>query len=616
MRRIHIFASLLALSVSFSTSSDARADDSAQPAAEPPLIQDPIVVTPTRVPEQESESLAPVSVVTREDIESSQARDVVDLLRLLPGIDIARTGGAGQQTSVFLRGTNSNQTLVLIDGVRANSAGTGSFTWENLPVSQIERIEIVRGPRSSYYGSDAIGGVIQIFTRRVSGGNFRVELGSFNSYAAEAGFGLGSDELFITLNAATLTTDGFSAQNQNGFSFDPDDDGYDNTSLTLGIDAETGRRSEFNVKLFWSEGDVEFDQGASETRNTTVGADWTLNTDNGNRHRFGLGLESDDIETPVFGSQFETDRVSFDYFYDRPVFTDGVFSAGLNYVDEEAHQFDAFNGTNVYDQKRDFVGIFAALAWRSGINDIQISGRFDDYSDFGSEPTVDLAWGLSLSERAQLIFSLGSAFRAPNFNELFSPGFGGLFAGNPALRAETSTSFETDFRYRLSEKQRFNANLFFSRIDNLIAFQGVDFRAINIDEAEIDGLELSYALSLESWNIGASATLQSAKDADTGMKLLRRAHEKASLRADWLLGNGGNIGGELFFSGEREDFGATLDSYVLVNLRARIPLARTWTLEARVENLMDEEYELAAGFNTPERSGYVGVRWTPGGTGG
>jgi len=612
MPRIHIVAGLLSLFVSFSTLADEWADDAAQPTAEPPLIQDPIVVTPTRVPEQESESLAPVSVITRDTIEASQARDVLDLFRLLPGIDVARTGGAGQQTSIFLRGTNSNHTLVLIDGVRANSAGTGSFTWENLPLSQIERIEIVRGPRSSYYGSDAIGGVIQIFTRRVNGGNFRVEAGSFNTQAAEAGFGLGSDELFITLNVATLSTDGFSAQNENGFLFDPDDDGYDNTSLTLGIDAETGRRSELKVKLFWSESDVEFDQGDSETRNTTVGVHWTLETDSGNRHRFGLGLESDDIQTPVFGSQFETDRVSFDYFYDRPVFTDGVFSAGLNYVDEEAHQFDTFSGADVYNQKRDFVGIFAALAWRNGIHDVQLSGRYDDYSDFGSEPTADIAWGLSLGARSQLIFSAGSAFRAPNFNELFSPGFGGLFAGNPNLQAETSTSFETDFRYRISKKQRFNANLFFTRIDNLIAFQGVDFQAINIDEAEIDGLELSYALSLDRWNIGASATLQSAKDASTGMKLLRRAHEKASFTADWLFGNRSNIGGELFFSGEREDFGGTLDSYVLVNLRARFPLTRTWMLEARLENLFDEAYELAAGFNTPERSGYLGLRWTPG----
>jgi len=610
MSRIPAVASLLALSISFSINADDSSD------IERPLAQDPIVVTPTRIPEQESDSLAPVSVITREDIETSQARDVLDLFRLLPGLDVARTGGAGQQTSVFLRGSNSNHTLILIDGVRAGSVNTGSFTWENLPVSQIERIEIVRGPRSSFYGSDAIGGVIQIFTRKVSGGNLKIEGGSFNTQAAEAGFGLGDEELFVTFNAATSKTDGFSAQNENGFFFVPDDDGYKNTSLTLGVDAATGRRSDIGVQLFWTDGEVEFDEGVSDSKNAVVGADWTLQTDGGSRHRVAFGLENDEVDTPAFGSLFETDRITFDYIYDRPAFSDGSFSAGLNYVDEEGSQFDTFSGMDVYNEKRDFVGLFAALDWRSGIHHVQASARYDDYSDFGSEPTGDLAWGLSLNEHSQLIFSLGSAFRAPNLNELYSPGFGGLFAGNPALQPETSTNFETDFRYQISDRQRFAANLFFTRIDKLIAFQGVDFQAINIDEAEIDGLELSYKLLLDSWNIGASATFQSAEDGSTGMKLLRRPHEKASFTADWLIAQGairgGNIGGEVFFSGEREDIGTTLDSYVLVNLRARIPFARTWAVEARVENLFDEEYELAAGFNTPERSGYLGVRWTPG----
>lgn len=185
-----------------------------------------LVVTPSRRVESLSEALASVSVLTRDDIERSAAEDLTDLLTTLPGVDVVRSGGPGAQVSVFLRGSNSNHVLVLIDGVRASSSNTGSYTWEQLPVNQVERIEVVRGPRGSLYGSDSIGGVIHVITRTSTAPYGRATVGSYGTAEFEGGLGHEGENSRFSLNAGYRDVEGFSAQNENGFSYDPDDDGF------------------------------------------------------------------------------------------------------------------------------------------------------------------------------------------------------------------------------------------------------------------------------------------------------------------------------------------------------------------------------------------------------
>ncbi len=211
------------------------------------------------------DALASISVITRKDIQLSVAQDLLGLLRLQPGVDIVRSGGLGAQTSVFLRGGNSNHVLVLIDGVRVSSSNTGAYTWEQLPVNQIERIEIVRGPRGSIYGSDSIGGVIQVFTRSSPDPYARLTGGSFGTVEFEGGLGYEGDRIRLSVNAGYRDADGFSAQNPDGFSHHPDDDGFEGINLGIKGSADTDFGS-WHFNLLALDNESEFDQGVSDAR--------------------------------------------------------------------------------------------------------------------------------------------------------------------------------------------------------------------------------------------------------------------------------------------------------------------------------------------------------------
>jgi vitamin B12 transporter len=269
------------------------------------------------VPETVDSTLADVTVITREEIDASGSRDVLDLLRLEAGVDLYRTGGAGQQTSLFLRGTNANHVLVLIDGVRASSANTGAFAFEWLPLDAVERIEIVRGPRASYWGSDAIGGVIQIFTRRLEGPRVAAGYGTYDDAAGAAGIGHWDGQNGYTVQLGARHVGGFSATNPsicNGpddpyCSYNPDDDGFRNTNLvargahTLGSQLVSG-------SLYRSQGDVEFDQGNSNVIEQDAGINLEGDLAPGWSHRLSLGNAREDLSTPTFFTTYYTRRDS------------------------------------------------------------------------------------------------------------------------------------------------------------------------------------------------------------------------------------------------------------------------------------------------------------------
>ena len=280
-------------------------------------LQPTVQVTASRVAETVDATLADVSVITRRDIDASVARDVYDLLRLEAGVDLYRTGGAGQQTSLFLRGSNSNQVLVLIDGVRAAAATTGAFAFEQLPLDAVERIEIVRGPRASYWGSDALGGVIQIFTRRLDGPRVALSYGSYRDADGSVGIGHWDGANGYSVQVGARHVGGFSATNPsicNGpddpyCSYDPDKDGYRNTNLAA-RGAYTIGGQLLSAALYRSQGQVEFDQGYSNVIEQTAGinlegelaANWS--------HRLSVGNSREDLSTPAFYSLYLTRRTS------------------------------------------------------------------------------------------------------------------------------------------------------------------------------------------------------------------------------------------------------------------------------------------------------------------
>lgn len=604
----HLSFSLLALAVSATL---ARADE----AQTQPTVQ----VTASRVAETVDEALADVSVITREDIDTSGARDVLDLLRMQAGVDLYRTGGAGQQTSLFLRGTNANNVLVLIDGIRAASINTGAFAFEQLPLGAIERIEIVRGPRASYWGSDAIGGVIQIFTRKLEGPRVALDYGSYEDAEGSAGIGHwnGADGYSVQVGARHVG--GFSATNPgicNGpddpfCSYNPDDDSFRNTNLVARA-AHTLGSQVLSGSLYRSQGEVEFDQGNSTVIEQNAGV--ILDGDLGDNwsHHLAIGNAREDLNTPTYYTLYLTRRTSLLWQNEITLSENQRLIAGVDLLHESGETRDTFSNAALYDDSRDNRALFGG--WKAGFGafDSEISLRHDDNSEFGGATTGSAALGWRANDLFRIYASYGQGFRGPTLNEQFSPGYGGQFAGNPALDPERSRSSELGIEVTPSAGQRLKANLYSTRVRDLISFTGPNFQAENIAKASIDGAELTYDLDAGPWLLHATYTWQDARNADTDEQLLRRPKQKFTTLAERRFGERFRAGVEVIYAGVRDDVGGVeLSSYALVNLRATLALNSAWSLTARLENIGDRDYELVHGYNTPGRSGFLEVVWQP-----
>ncbi len=571
-----------------------------------PAESAPVVVTATRTPVSADEATASVTVIEREAIEASQARDLLELLRLEAGLDLARNGGPGQTTSVFLRGTNSNHVLVLIDGVRAASATTGGFAWAHLDLAQVERIEIVRGPRASLWGSDAIGGVIQIFTRRPRGPDGRLLAGSYGTRRAEAGIALG-ERARLGVQASVERVGGFSAQNPAGFSYDPDDDGYRNRSATLSLTVPLGADQRLDARLWRADARTEFDKGVSDSVNRTLSV--TVEGPVSERWAHGLRIgAARDLLVTRGSSQIETRRTTVDWQHDLDL-TAGLLTLGLSWYRDEAYNRSLAGGGMVFDRTIRNGAVF--VQWQTGRGPLSadLALRTDDHSAFGRHTTGSVALGWTADPRLHAYASFGTAFRAPTLNELYHPGFSGFYAGNPDLDPERSRTAETGLRVRAGA-HRLALSVHRTDVRDLIAYQGTAYQATNVKKARIEGIEAEWDAAFQAWRARLTLTLQRPRDLDTGKDLLRRPRRKGALVLERRLARGA-ARVELLAVGRRKDYGAELPGYALVNAAARLPLGRGLLLEVRAENLTDRDYALAYGYNTPGRSAYLSVRYRP-----
>ncbi len=587
----------------------------AQDVTEQPTVE----VTASRVSETVDASLADVSVITRADIDASAAPDLLDLLRLQAGVDVARTGGAGEQTNVFLRGTNSNHVLVLIDGVRVASANTGAFAFENLPLDAIERIEIVRGPRASYWGSDAIGGVIQIFTRKLDAPHIAASYGSYRSADGSAGIGAQSADGGFSVQVGARHVGGFSATNPAAgpYVYNPDDNGFQNHNVVAQGDYRLAAQT-LSASLFRSEGTQSFDngdpgQGISHTLDQAVGVNLEGALSDAWQHRLSVGTSREDIDTPAFQSAYTSTREQIAWTNDVALSTTQHIVGGFDYAHDRGVSIDDSGFGAPYDVARNNRGVFAG--WRTQASDLdsEIAGRYDHSDPFGGAFSGSAALGWQAGDGVRLTASYGTAFRAPTLNELYSPGYGGYYAGNPALDPERSRTAELGAEITLDAANEIAAHAFSTRVHDLIDFSGGTlFQAINIDRAAIDGIELTHHWRAAVWSLDDNLTLQNPRNADSGAQLLRRPKQKFTSVLERALGARGRIGAEFVYSGKRQDVDqVTLGAYTLVNLRASYALTAAWRLGLRLENAFDRDYELAHGYNTPGRSGYVELIWQP-----
>lgn len=587
-------------------------------------LQPEVTVTASRVVQTIDSTLAEVSVITREDIDASAARDVLEILRLQAGVDLYRTGGAGSQTSLFLRGANTNQVLVLIDGVRIASANTGALAFEQLPIDTIERIEIVRGPRASYWGSDAIGGVIQIFTRRLDGPRISVGYGSYGDARGSAGFGHWRGANGFSVQVGARHVDGYSSTNP-GICAGPEDpyciynsidNPYRNNNLALRGGYAIGNQ-QLAATVLRSDSRSSFDQdritqGFSDVLDQAIGVSLEGPLGEGWEHRLSLGDAREDLETPAYFSKYTSRRQSLGWQHRVRVTGNQFVVAGIDLVQEQGEYRDTTSGAPYFDASRDNRAVFGGWQGAFGAFDAELAARHDDNSEFGTAGTGSAAFGWRFSERLRVWASWGAGFRGPTLNEQFSPGFGGFYAGNPDLDPEHSRSAEIGVDFDATPDQHFGLNAYRTRVRNLITFSGVQNRAENVAHAQIDGAEATWDGAFGGWNARAALTWQDPRDTDTDTPLLRRPKHKFSTIVGRAFGSRVHAGFELLANGKREDVGGVeLGGYTLVNLRGQVRLADDWRLLLRVENLTDRDYELAHGFNTPGRSGFVDVVWQP-----
>lgn len=582
----------------------------------------PVVVTATRTAQTANEMLASVTVITRAEIERKQAHSVIDVLRGAPGVAFTNNGGRGKATSLFLRGAESDHTLVLIDGVKVGSATQGAAALQNIPVEQIERIEIVRGPRSSLYGSEAIGGVIQIFTRR-GGGElapfFSVTAGSYDSYEATAGLSGGGDNAWFNVTLSGLDTDGFNAcDGEPGvggcFAIEPDDDGYSELSGSLRAGYRFADGTEIDGRWLRADGDSEFDgtlQNETETTQQVFGATlrttpfdpWSLTLNAGRSQD-----KSDNFMNGVFFSRFDTERDVLSLQNDVSLTPDDLVTVGVDY------QNDKVDSTTSYaETSRRNLGVFGQYQTMIGSHDVELSIRGDDNEQFGGHATGSVAWGYSFEDGPRVTASFGTAYKAPTFNELYFPGF-----GNTNLDPEESRSVEVGVSDRPSWG-RWSVALYQTNVDDLISFNAAIMAPDNIAKTRIRGLEVEASTELAGWIVAANLTLLDPENrspgANQGNDLSRRARRTLRLDLDRDFEDYG-VGATLVAVGRRYDDLANtrrLGGYATVDLRGEYRLSSDWRLQARIENLLDKDYETASFYNPSGRAAYLTLRYRYGG---
>ncbi len=581
-----------------------------------------IIVTASRIAETADDTLASVSVITREDIERQQAQSVQSVLQGMAGINITNNGGLGKATSVFLRGTESDHVLVLIDGIKVGSATLGTTALQHIPIEQVERIEIVRGPLSSLYGSEAIGGVIQIFTRKGGGETkpfFSIGAGRYGTYNASVGVSGGSERGWFSLSASGIDNKGFNACNGKPspdgagcFTIEPDDDGYNNLSgaLRVGYRFESGL--DIDVHALQSTSDIEFDGGfvnESESLQHVFGGTVRFSPHDIWHLSLAIGSsqdETDNFKDGTFQTRFETERNTASFQNDFSIMGDHLLTLGVDY------QKDRVDGTTHYSvTSRDNKGIFSQYLATIGHQDLQLSLRQDDNEQFGHHTTGNVAWGYRLDDGLRVNASYGTAFKSPTFNELYYPGY-----GNANLQPEESQSIE----FGLSGKTswgRWSSNIYETLVDDLIAYDSSVAAPGNINQARIRGLEIILATQIKSWDFTANFTLLDPENRSNGSSkgnvLPRRAKQSMSIDASHKVGKT-TLGSTLIFEGGRyDDLSNTreLSGYATVDLRAEYVFAEDWLLQARIENLFDKDYETAAFYNQPGRGLYMTLRYQP-----
>ncbi|MFM9271257.1 TonB-dependent receptor domain-containing protein [Halomonas elongata] len=570
---------------------------------------DPVVVTATLAPRTASQSLSSVSVIDEATLRRQDPTDITDVLRAQPGVDVSANGSFGKTSSVYLRGAGSQSTPLMIDGIRLRSATAGGPAWEFLDPRMFERVEVVRGPRGSLYGADAVGGVVQLFTPEGEGEPTpRITLGggSFDTRRASASLSGSEDGTRYYVAASRLESDGYEIVDGEG------DKGYDNTTALMRLAHTFEDGAELGVLGLRARGNTEFDSFGTPSDTDYVqqvaGVYGELPVTDTWSSRLTLSEARDERDThggtgeSIFDTRTRTARWENALAFGRHELVVGA-----------EYSRDDVDSTVDYDEdSRDNTAVFSQALLDFSPLTVQVALRHDDNEAFGEETTGSLALGLSLDDIHTLRASYGTAFRAPTFNDLYYPD-DGFFVGNPDLDPESSETFELGLRGQLG-RGFWDLAVYQSEIDDLISNIDTDGDGVvdtpeNVERARIRGVELSTGAEVLDWSLRAALSYTDPEDRETGNQLAHRATKSLRFDADRELGDWA-LGGSVIAQGERYDDADNqqrLGGFATFDLRASWNFAPGWSTRLTLENLLDKQYQTVGGYDSAGRAAFLSV---------
>ena len=618
-------------------------------AQEKEVILEKVVVTATRVETPMEEIASSVTVISSEEIERKQKTHVMEILRGIPGLDVVRTGGAGKNTSVFIRGANSEHTLVMIDGVEVNdpiSPGR-SYDFAHLTVDNIERIEVIRGPQSTLYGSDAIGGVVNIITKKGEGKPkffLSAEGGSFTTFREATGISGGNKWVNYSFALSRFDTEGISTASKKDGNYERD--GYENTSLSAKLGFKPMDNLGIDFILHYMDAKTELDNFAG------VGGDDPNYVQKSNQFLFKtqvglslfdqvwsqkLGLALNDHNRDIKNKKdsqhpfdyekgrYDGQLLKFDWQHHLQLHKTNALTFGLEYEREEGKSKYYWEslwgpGQSIFPKKtanikgyyiQDEIKLWDRLFATLGI-------RIDDHSRFGSETTYRVAPAYLIKETdTKIKGTFGTGFKAPTLYQLFAPATLWGPIGNKDLKPEKSKGWDFGVEQNFFKNRvTLGATYFRNDFKDLIQFDwGQGY--INIAKAKTEGVELfASAKPIDDLTLRINYTYTDTEDKTTGEALIRRPKNKIGFDINYHFLNNGNVNLGVVYVGKRDDLDFSispsrrvkLDQYTLVNLAVSYDITKNFQLFGRVENLLDKEYEEAKGFGTPGLSFFGGIK--------
>ena len=582
-----------------------------------------VLVTATRAPQAAADVLSDHTVLTAEDIVRSGASNMVDLLQKQRGIEVARNGGPGASASVFLRGGDSKQTVLLVDGVRIGSTTSGIPNWSALPLANIDRVEIVYGPLATIYGADAIGGVVQVFTRRGTGApQFTASAGAGSDKARsyDAGVSGGSASLSYGITVARDEDEGFSATMPGSFSYNPDNDGFTKDSISANLNAEVAPGHHAGLLFMHSKLDAQYDNGAAPYNARSAQKLQSLAVYTTHQFtpswRVRLQLSRMDDKSANYGNASPTGMNTIDTLQTAASVQSDLAIGDdlLQMVLERRGEDVAASATPDLERERDTTSAGVAYSLKRAAHLASISARIDDSTQYGSNVTGGIGYGYRITPALRLSASAGTSFRAPTFNELYFPNYG--VASN---RPEKGRNLEAGLAWRSGAAEA-TAVYYRNRLTDLLVSTSrcpVEVAthpfgcAYNVNRATLSGLSLGGRARAGAFGLSASMDFQDPQDETTGKQLVRRARRHGSVGVEYDAGALA-AGISVHASGKRFDDTANrvaLGGYGVVNLFASYRFAPDWTALVRWNNAADKRYELARNYATAGSQLFAGVRY-------